>query len=210
MAKANITVMLLKKYFIFILLLIISGCSIIEQSHTPVQWKTHQQQLDTIHSYAISGKLGYISPEERQSLNLYLRKREEKTELRLSSFMGQTVLKMTLSPRFAIIDTYDNQHIVTVTPQKTLFQLTGLHIPVEHLEQWLLGYPTENANFTLNDTNTLATLDSDINHATWQVKYQSYQTVKYQKGELPLPYKLSLKQAKTKLNLVISKWKIEP
>lgn len=60
---------------LFTLLFVLAGCSTV--SNTPItniDWQAHQARLDKIEQFKISGKLGYISPEKRQSLNFQWQK----------------------------------------------------------------------------------------------------------------------------------------
>ncbi|EDK26021.1 outer membrane lipoprotein LolB precursor, partial [Vibrionales bacterium SWAT-3] len=52
---------------IFITIIMV-GCSSIPEQPTSVEWQTHQSRLLQIENYQASGKLAYISPEQRQSL----------------------------------------------------------------------------------------------------------------------------------------------
>ncbi|GAL38251.1 outer membrane lipoprotein LolB [Vibrio maritimus] len=36
-----------------------------------VEWQAHRAELNALTQYKASGKLGYISPEQRQTLNFY-------------------------------------------------------------------------------------------------------------------------------------------
>ncbi|EGA71060.1 outer membrane lipoprotein LolB [Vibrio sinaloensis DSM 21326] len=189
--------------------LLLSGCASIESSQTNVEWQTHQQRLASISQYQSSGKLGYISPEQRQSLNFRWQHAPQSSQLRLTTFLGQTALNLKITPTGAVVDTYDDKTYTSTNAESLIYQLTGLTIPVEQLHDWLLGRPTSADGYLLNETNTLATLRKEINGQTWQLDYLNYKDVLVDGVALPLPQKLKLKQQDTSINIVISKWDLK-
>jgi outer membrane lipoprotein LolB len=185
---------------------VLSGCASIETSTTNVEWQTHQQRLASISEYQSNGKLGYISPEQRQSLNFQWQHAPKASHLRMTTFLGQTALNMKITPSGASVETYDGQKLSSPNADTLIYQLTGLTIPVEQLNDWLLGKPTQADGYQLNDTNTLATLNKQMNGQLWQLEYLNYKDVQLDGVVLPLPQKMKLKQGKTSINIVISKW----
>ncbi|WP_162045842.1 lipoprotein insertase outer membrane protein LolB [Vibrio taketomensis] len=187
-------------------LLLLNGCSSIEDSYTSVEWQAHQQRLEQIERYSAAGKLGYISPQQRESLSFHWQQAPENQELRLSTFLGQTVLNLSVDATGAKVKTYEDDVYTDVSADRLISRLTGLNIPVEQLNDWLLGKPTNADSFTVNERETLASLTKTINGQTWQLFYSSYQDVQFLGSTLPVPHKLKLKQNDTTINLVISKW----
>ena len=185
---------------------VLSGCASIETSTANVEWQTHQQRLAAIKQYQSNGKLGYISPEQRQSLNFRWQHTPSSSQLRLTTFLGQTALNLKVTPAGASVDTYDDQSYSSPSAEALIYQLTGLTIPVKQLNDWLLGKPTDADGYQLNETNTLAILNKTMNGQQWQLEYLNYRDVQVNGIALPLPQKLKLKQNDTTLNIVISKW----
>ncbi|NGZ13266.1 lipoprotein localization protein LolB [Vibrio aestuarianus] len=189
---------------------VLFGCSSLPEQITSVEWQSHQQQLQKITQYQVSGKLGYISPQQRQSLNFFWQKQQDSSQLRLSTFLGQTVLNLSITPQGATAETYDDQVLSAVNVDALVYQLTGLEIPIEQLQYWLLGLPNQADSYQLNDSNTLAFLDKTIAATPWHLDYQQYQFQQFADQTIPLPSKMKLKQANTSLNIVISKWILTP
>lgn len=201
--------MQLKFFSIIFSCLLLFGCSSIQTADTPVQWQQHQYKLSQISSYTLSGQLGYISPTEKRSLSMQLTKNGSHSELRLSTFLGQTVMKMTITPDHSTIDSYQGEHFEAKDPNVLIEQLTGLNIPVTELQNWLLGLPNPADSYTFNNNHTLSTITDNTAPTPWSVTYRTYQNIDFNGGIIPLPYKLSLLHSTTKLHLVISKWKIK-
>ncbi len=193
----------------FVLILIttlLAGCVSAPPPVTKVEWQTHQQKLQQISAFTVTGKLGYISPEKRQSLNFYWKQSKDFSQLRLTTFLGQSVFKLTITPDGATIKTYDDKTYSAANANELVYRLTGLHLPVTTLSDWLLGLPADADNYTLNPENTLANLDKSIAAETWHVNYSHYQNSEFKKSLIPLPHGLKLTQSNVKLNLIISTW----
>ncbi|RJX71612.1 lipoprotein localization protein LolB [Vibrio sinensis] len=200
----------LRPLWIVGLLTLLSGCANLNNSTTNVEWEAHQTRLATITQYQSVGKLGYISPQERQSLNFQWQYSPTSSQLRMTTFLGQTVFNVVITPERAIAKTYDDQVVIDKSADDLIYRLTGLSIPIEQLNDWLLGLPTDADSYQLNPTHTLATLSKKINGKTWQLNYLSYQDVIVNGVALPVPRKMKLIQDQISINLVITKWTLNP
>ncbi|ENM5764452.1 lipoprotein localization protein LolB [Vibrio mimicus] len=191
-------------------LFLLAGCATTPPQLVNVQWQSHQLVLQQIQAYQLTGKLGYIAPDQRQSFNFQWQKSPQQLSLRLSNFLGQTVLNLRVDEQGAQVDTYDDQIYRDQDAQSLIRNLTGLDIPIEQLEDWILGLPTQATHYELNEQNTLANLTKLASTAEWQVEYQRYQAIDWQNQVIPLPDKLKLQQNKTSIQLVISQWTLLP
>lgn len=191
-------------------LFLLAGCATTTPQPVNVQWQSHQLVLQQIQAYQLTGKLGYIAPDQRQSFNFQWQKSPQQLSLRLSNFLGQTVLNLRVDEQGAQVDTYDDQIYRDQDAQSLIRNLTGLDIPIEQLEDWILGLPTQATHYELNEQNTLANLTKLASTAEWQVEYQRYQAIDWQNQVIPLPDKLKLQQNKTSIQLVISQWTLLP
>ena len=125
----------------------------------------------------------------------------------LTTFLGQTVLNLTVTPQGSEAVTSDGDVYRHSSPNALVYQLTGLVLPISYMQDWIKGLPTAADQFALNDTNTLATLRKRAGSQSWDMHYLGYQTVNSAKfGALPLPYKMNLAQGESSLKIVISKW----
>ncbi|MGO1298007.1 MAG: lipoprotein insertase outer membrane protein LolB [Vibrio sp.] len=192
------------------LILLLAGCSSVTQSPDyQVDWSTHQARLNHIKQYTLSGKMGYISPQQRQSMNFQWRKRGENTDLRLTNFLGQTLLHLTMTKDGATIRTYDDKTLHDKDAQALVARLTGLRLPIIPLQKWVLGLPNGADDHILNQNNTLSSLITTIDNKRWLVNYTDYSATPYQGKPLYLPKRLSLTQGKIKLRIVIAKWNVK-
>lgn len=190
--------------------LILAGCTNTPNSQLNVEWQSHQQRLSQIDHYLVTGKLGYISPQQRESLNFQWRHSQKESQLRLTTFLGQTVLNLTMTPQGAHVETYDDRTLSGTNADELVYQLTGLTIPIHALQDWFLGNPTQADHYQFNPTHTIASLNKVISGQTWQLDYLSYHDEELNQERIPLPNKMTLQHSDTKLNIVISKWVLNP
>jgi outer membrane lipoprotein LolB len=201
--------MTLRSFLILLLSsIVLAGCSSVPESVTSVEWQAHEQRLETIDNFQATGKLGYIGPDQRQSLNFFWKHSSTLSQLRLTTLLGQTALKLTITPQGATVETYDDQVLSARNANQLIYRLTGLMMPVDHMPDWLLGLPTDADSFQLSATNTLQALDKQIGMNDWNIAYQRYGDVAWHEQALPLPNKLKLSTADVQINLVITKWNI--
>lgn len=202
--------MLLKNFLVAITaLLVLFGCSQIPNDQTNVQWQQHQQKLAKLTQFQAAGKLGFISPDEKRSMNFYWQQSDSRSQLRLTSVFGQTLLKMVSDENGTMIETFDNDTYHSENGELLLYQLTGLTIPLSQLSDWLKGSAQYADSYTLLPTNTLAGQNKTLGLQTWQINYKSYADISYANGIIPLPNSLSLTQDQTKINLRITNWTIK-
>ena len=150
-------------------LLFLNGCATLE-SKTNVEWQAHQQRLSSITHYSNSGKLGYISPQERHSFNFQWQYSAESTRLRLTTFLGQTVLNLDATEHEAVVETHDDKTYRSYSAQALIQELTGLSIPIELMNDWTLGKPSLADDYQLNEQNTLSSLTKQVGDELWQLK----------------------------------------
>lgn len=186
--------------------MLLSGCETVpEESTQSVEWQNHEGLLAQIESYQATGKLGYKSPEVKQSLNFIWNHSPDKSQLRLTTFLGKTVLNLTMTPEGATVIDHEGNKYQDKNATLLVYRLTGLVIPVTYMQDWLKGLPTEADDYVLKeDTNTLSSLTKMLGTQNWTLNYNSYQTIK----GIPLPYNMNMTQGETSLKIVVSKWNI--
>ncbi|MEZ8259715.1 lipoprotein insertase outer membrane protein LolB [Vibrio cyclitrophicus] len=200
--------------------IIMVGCSSIPEQPTSVEWQSHQNRLLQIENYQASGKLAYISPEQRQSLNFIWKHSPTQSQLRLTTFLGQTALNLTIDSAGAKVVTYDDQVFTHASASVLVEQLTGLQIPIDHLPQWFLGTPDQADSYQLNSTNTLESLSKRVSNQLWTLSFDNYRNTELPNEQvpedtdaiaelIPLPTRLSFKQDDSKINIVVSKWTLK-
>ncbi|MFQ3175511.1 MAG: outer membrane lipoprotein LolB [Psychromonas sp.] len=187
-------------------ILMLAGCAQIPTPPTETaDWAAHQQQLNELTDWSLHGKVAIITAENRHSLNIYWQQNGENFHITLTSFLGTTILdikKTALGTR--IIDDQGKIYFAKNT-QTLMTQLSGIELPVEVLQQWIKGNPSD-AVYQLNENNQLVSLNGQDNkNDSWSVDYQDYKTVQ----KISLPHQLELSRQDLLLKFAIRKWLLE-
>ncbi|CCN69859.1 lipoprotein insertase outer membrane protein LolB [Vibrio nigripulchritudo] len=183
--------------------LFLSACTTLpEVSDQPVDWVNHQEKLETLQNYALTGKMAYIGKDRRQSLNFYWKKSPDSEELRLTTLLGQTALLLTVDQTGATVVNHEGETFRHVSSNILVHRLTGLSIPVDQLSEWVKGSPFGADYYELNESNTLSVLSKQINGQPWDMTFNRYT----EESGYVLPSSLTLKQDQTKIKIAVSKW----
>ncbi len=195
-------------FLLFLTVFYLAGCeSVPEEPGLSVLWQSHHQRLTKLQEYQLSGKLGIISPEQRQNLNFSWKQSAESSELHLTTFLGQTVLNLTVTAQGIEAITRDGITHHNSSPEALVYELTGLILPITYMKDWIKGLPTAADQYAFNDTNTLATLNKRTGSQRWDVHYLGYQAITPTEAPpLLLPNKMQLDQGNFTLKIMISKW----
>ena len=189
--------------------LFISACSSIPDYSHDVNLQQHQANLEQIHSSRTAGRLAYISPDKKQNLNFQWEHGEDESHLKLTTFIGQTVLDLVVNSTGATIDIQGEKHSDD-DAALLIHKFTGLVIPMENLQEWLKGTPLNADSYLFNSHNTLASLW----YQDWKLEYRSYGPVLFDNDNddmtpsipLSMPNQLNLKQGDVSLQISISQW----
>jgi len=198
----------MKTAFLGLLLtLLVAGCAQIpeEPPAQKVSWLIHQQQLENLTDWSLSGKLAIITPEERHSLNIYWAQTGNDLHITLTTFLGATVLDIKKTPIGTQIIDNNGERFFGEDSEALIKQLSGLVIPIDVLQQWIKGNPSD-ASYQLNKNNQVESLAGhDPKNAYWSINYQQYTRV----HGLYLPQKLQLKRLDLRLKFAISEWQLK-
>jgi outer membrane lipoprotein LolB len=193
-----------KSLILFLFTCLLAGCA---QTPMPqnIPWQAHQQKLEDLNSWSFSGKIAVITPQERQSLNIYWQQSYNDFHITLTTFLGGTVLELQKTQDITQIIDNEGKHFYGEDTEILIKQLSGFVIPINGLQQWIKGNP-EKASYQLNSDNQVASLAGvDSKGAPWTINYSHYE---YLQG-IVLPDKLQLKHEDIRLKFSISQWDVE-
>ena len=194
------------KFTPILLITILFGCETTSQLplHS-VEYTAHQQKLSTLTQFRVSGKLGYIDPNQRQSLNFTWDQSPQSSQLRLSTFLGKTVLNLTMDDQGASVTDMDGNRYFDPNADQLFYQLTGMRLPIVYMRDWIKGQPTQADHFAVSGNGTLSSLSQTRGDQTWTMDYLNYND----EQELILPNKMTLSRQQIKLNIVINRWNLK-
>ncbi|HIF9233397.1 TPA: lipoprotein insertase outer membrane protein LolB [Photobacterium damselae] len=188
------------------LVTLMTGCA----SQSPeisqkVNWPTQEQQLSKLTHYQASGKLAYKDNQQRFGANLNWQTNNQNDHLLLTNFLGQTLIKLDTTPKSVTLIDYKGNEYHGTNAAELVSRLTGINLPIEQMQNWLIGLPTAADTFQLNDQGVVGYLAKQIGPQLWEMHYQEYDFSQHP----ALPSKMILSQGKQKITLVINEWNLK-
>lgn len=162
------------------LLLLLAGCASIPQPEEG-QRQLSGQAPDIWHA---QGRFAYRGEENRNG-QFDWQQQGDTFQIRLFGTFGLGSVRIEGNPSYAVITQGEDQWF-SDTPELTLYQLTGLALPLDHLADWMTGRPPE------------------LDESTWQVSYSNLQQV----SAFTLPGRIDLGYSRTSLILLINSWQL--
>nr|WP_224745918.1 lipoprotein insertase outer membrane protein LolB [Neiella litorisoli] len=206
--------MAVKNWIGLLLVIWLSGCVSLppDSQHADLTaellqaYQAHSEQLGQFDSWRASGKLAFISPEQRQSSRVNWQHSTAETHILLTNTLGVTLLEASQNADGASM-TVDGEHYQGQSLADLIAQLSGYRAPFDAMNRWLTGYADLK---TINDVS----LDSNgyllgfsqylPNWGVWHVEYNGYYPAT---DEQPaLPSRITLKHPNLTLKLAISRW----
>ncbi len=190
-------------FLILLFTFVLVGCV---QTPAPqsISWLTHQQQLENLTDWALTGKLAIITPKERHSLNIYWLQSDNNFHITLTTFLGSTVLDVKKTQFGTEIIDNNGDLFFGEDTEALIEQLSGLVIPIDVLQQWIKGNPRD-ASYQVSENNQVVSLSGlDRKNSLWSIEYSNYKTTQ----QINLPHKLQLKRLDLRLKFAISQWEV--
>ncbi|WP_028866345.1 lipoprotein insertase outer membrane protein LolB [Psychromonas hadalis] len=199
----------MKLRFLYLLLpLLFAGCAQHPNSALPKNstWTIQQAQLEQLTHWSLSGKLGIFTPNNRDSVDIYWQQSGQDFHIRLSALLGLKSIDIQKRGNETVIIDMDGQRHHSNDTEQLITDLTGFVLPIEYLQQWIKGNPS-NASYQLNDRQQVSNLlGGTQNTELWSITYNDYRTV----NQTNLPHKLQLTRGDLRLKFSISQWHLPP
>lgn len=195
---------LLKLLTISGLIFTLSACVFMpdETADIPVEWEMHSQLLSQIGAFQASGKIAYLGPDEKVSLNFYWKHSANISELRFLNLFGSTVMTLTMTPNGAEMLTEDGDIYRDLDANRLFARLTKMNFPVTQMQDWIIGLPTDVDSYQFNDINTIDSLSKLSGKQSWTLNYNRYVDF----HDFPMPSLMTLNNEDTRVKISVSKW----
>lgn len=182
-------------------LLVLAGCTTTQPQRDQVNWQQERARLEQLTHWELSGKIAIITARQKGSARLNWQQNGDDYRLNLTSLIGTSILELSRSQgRVSLTDNEGRQH-QSQDAEALIFQLTGWHLPIAGLPDWIKGLPGK-ADYRLNPDNSLAS----VRDGQWQISYQEYRD---QDG-YRLPHLLTMTGPQSRLKLQINEWALQP
>lgn len=169
------------------------------------KWYSHQQSVMKLTHYQIHGTFFYISNKQKvyarfnwQQINA------EHYRVILMNPFGNTEMDLTIQPGVKQCVNYHGKCYVTNNPEVFFQKLIGINIPLNSLQQWMIGLPGKATDFQLDSYGHLKQVNYTQNRQTWTVSYHGYND----KISPQLPSSLEIKHDNNSIKFKIDSWSL--
>ena len=183
---------------------VLSGCVTPPQSTINLNSSTHQLSLKQQNHWLIKGKLGFKSPDKKQSANVRWQQKKQSYQLNMTSIIGTSLLSMKGDENGVILIS-DNKTYQDSDPSHLIWRVTGWQIPVEKLRFWIKGQHQKNDQVLTSEQGWVNQLKPICNNCqNWSINYDNYKLV----DKIWLPHKVLLHNSlnNSQLLIRINKW----
>lgn len=159
----------------------------------------HQLSLQQQDHWLIKGKLGYKSPEKKQSANFRWQQTQDQYQLNMTSIIGTSLLNMQ-GDNDGVTLTTDDVTYQDPDPSHLIWRVTGWQIPVEQLRFWIKGQHNTNDHVMTSEQGWVSQLQPSCHHCeNWIINYDNYKLV----DKIWLPHKVILNNSLNNSQLLI-------
>jgi outer membrane lipoprotein LolB len=179
----------------------LNGCSLFKaHAHVPhnLSPENRIRFLQQQQHWKLTGRIGITTAQESNSASFSWEKNRDTLELRIYGSFGVTYAHLISKPGQASIELSDDEVYHDTDAERLLWQTTGWQIPVNQMQYWILGIPTQAPSFELDSLGYLAKL----NYGYWRVDYLAYQPF----DGLIMPKKLRVTHPEITLKFSIHDW----
>jgi len=188
------------------LVLIMQGCTSIPKSESSAKtdslklYQLHQENIKAIGQFSLKGRIGVQSEGKGFSGGINWQHDNTKDVIGLYSPLGGQVASINKTSDKVTLEDSKGNSISALDAESLTQQTLGWQLPLSGLADWTIGSPTSGPiqNSTWDKQGYLTTLRQD----GWDIEYQNYSQ---QNGHF-LPGKITLKNEKVNLKLIVENW----
>lgn len=173
---------------------------------TPASLNLHQQHLASLSrlkQFELKGRLAVQADGKGYSASLLWQHKTDRDDIRIYTPLGGQLAHIEKTLDGVRLQDAEGQVTYGQDAESLTQTLLGWRLPLAGLADWALGRPANPAMANLTWDEAGRTLS--LNEADWAIAYQNYQA----SPTAFLPHKLSLKNARVQLKLIVEKWTLE-
>ncbi|WP_293749076.1 lipoprotein insertase outer membrane protein LolB [uncultured Paraglaciecola sp.] len=160
---------------------------------------SHQLSLKQQEHWSIKGKLGFKSPDKKQSANFRWQQTQQQYQLNLTSIIGTSLLKMQGNEEVATL-VADDETYQDSDPSHLIWRVTGWQIPVEKMRFWIKGQHQNNDKVITSEQGWVSQLQPICNNCkNWLINYDNYKLI----DNIWLPHKVVLRNKSNNSQLLV-------
>ena len=192
---------------VFILTFFLASCASPTSQTVNLNSSAHQFSLKQQEQWSIKGKLGFKSPDKKQSANFRWQQTPQNYQLNMTSIIGTSLLTMLGDANGVTLIT-DDKTYQDSDPSHLIWRVTGWQIPVEKLRFWIKGQHHENDKVLTSEQGWVSQLQPSCHDSkncdNWLITYGNYKLI----DKIWLPHKVVLnnKLNNSQLLIRVNKW----
>lgn len=198
---------LYKTLCLLLLFALISACTVTKPVQISVDEAQNQQQLAKLKRWQIEGRMAFKSDDEKFSATLNWQQNDTQYDIKLSSFIGTSLLHMYGEPGAVSLETDDKTYHDS-DASVLIYSITGWNIPVERLSGWLKGQIELDDKVRLSAAGLPMEFVPDcLNCGDWKIAYKNFKQI----NSVWLPHQIELSNTfklNNKIKIRINQWKI--
>jgi outer membrane lipoprotein LolB len=181
------------------LILFLAGCANPPKPTVNLNSSAHQLTLKKLDHWSIKGRLGFKSPEKKQSANFRWQQSPQQYQLNMTSIIGTSLVKMQGNDNEVTLIA-DDETYQDSDPSHLIWRVTGWQIPVEKLRFWIKGQHQNNDQVIMSEQGWINQLQPSCNNCeNWLINYDNYKLV----DKTWLPHKVVLNNSLNNSQLLI-------
>lgn len=165
-------------------------------------WERHQQKLDALEQYTVSGKVALRTPQQAETATLLWQQSGDTTHLELSGPLGLGA--STIESDGTTVEIRKGEEVSRWRlDDPNLSTHQGLPLPLAALNHWLKGIPAPQLAIEGVELDPQSGLPQWLKQDSWTVSYQSF-------GQFEgfiLPTRLEIQGEQSELKLILRQWR---
>ena len=197
----------LVKLFVSTIFLFLSACSTTEtvvSNDLLFQDKNQRSiQLAKLNNWTVKGKIAFITPDEKQSANIYWQQTNNNINLKLTTFLVVNVLSLTSNDNIYTLKS-DGKTWQDDNLENLLQQASGIKFPIKALSFWIKGLKASRDDIIRYSATTdlPEQLHAYVDGKYWLVDYNKYLLI----DDYRLATSFKITQNQLTIKLLINTW----
>ncbi|HID49073.1 MAG TPA: outer membrane lipoprotein LolB [Chromatiales bacterium] len=193
---------------VFAVLLGLAGCAgpAVKPADRHQAWEARQQSLARLSQWRMSGRVSIVRGSESWHLNVRWRQAGDRFDIFLSGPFGAGQARLAGTAEQVMLYDSEQRSYTASSPERLLYDHTGIYMPVSGLRYWVLGLPDPGKNHdrevVLDDYGRL----TELRQRDWQVSLGEYVEV----DQVQLPERLEIRRNDVTVRLVVDDWRLMP
>nr|VFK29196.1 MAG: outer membrane lipoprotein LolB [Candidatus Kentron sp. MB]VFK74714.1 MAG: outer membrane lipoprotein LolB [Candidatus Kentron sp. MB] len=166
------------------------------------EWQARKQKLAGLHQWSATGRVAIRTEKEAWNVGMRWRQQRDNYRIRFHAPLALGTAEIIGTPRGVQLRT-NRETLSAPDPEALLRRVMGWHIPLSGLRNWILGRPEAGVPEETVEIDAAGRL-MRLRQSGWEIRYLAYRRI----GEMVLPTRLTLENARFRARVRISRWRL--